>query len=1185
MANLFKLTLAMLASSMAYIMLKLIFIYGITNFVVSTKQYEFRIAWMAPSQQYYNLSASSSVGAFKVALTALSQTPDSSVSKLQNSTIKVKWYDTHCNEKTALGAVLDSKETFNPNIFFGPPCPASLRGVAILAAHWNIPIFDWVSQGKEFQDRKKYSTLVRFLGPLSRFPDVLFHIMSLFSWTQLAVIYDSRDQYQDLGSAISKSQNKSLYRILQMFEVSNNMDEKQLEQIFSELKRNSRVIVMALPWLDMRRYMLVAHRLGMTSGEFAFLCIHSELYTYDTMESDVFSDKAWRKNDSSDDIAREAFEPVLHIMMKPLEKNNWTLFKAVADEYGDKTDPNWNLPIEHTSPDAYSPYLYDATLMWAMLADKILKQNKNPHDGEYMFKMAATLTEEEEIDGLTGRVNLDDKGDRNLDFQVLDMSENGTFTRIITINYLGKGIREVNFEGNKTTDQVSRWPNDKIGVHNAPPDEPECGFDGKKCPEENEQPDNTFIIVFSSAASGFVVIVAIIVHCVLKRYRRIKTLKSMIWQVRFEEIDFVTALLTGSVRSSFKNLARRKGSGNKRKSRPSRTESPLQSELKVSPDHSPAFLSKPEQGTMFGSVAYIRGSLVSVKRLTRSNVNLTNMPKQILQELNRLMELKHQNCCAFVGACIDPGRILLLWEYCVKGSLQDVIWNQNIKLDRMFMFALSQDIAKGLDFIHKSSIHFHGNLKSSNCVVDSRWTCKLADFGVPSLRYCDKCQKEEENPDKLQWTAPEILRSEKTIDKQKADIFSLGVILKEIFTRSGPYTEYSFLRIKEIIDKVRSPVGGSPPFRPKLSVDVRQSQDLFALIEECWSEHIIIRPSAGRILKTLARINPSKMTMIDNMIAILEKHANHLEELVAERTSELDAEKKKTENLLYRMLPQSVADDLKKGKPIEAEHFDETTIYFSDIVGFTTICAGSSPIQVVNLLNSLYTLFDDIITRYDVYKVETIGDAYMLVSGLPKRNGNRHSKEIADCAMDIMASIGSFSIPHQPNNKLKIRIGIHSGPVVAGVVGLAMPRYCLFGDTVNTASRMESTGLPLKIHMSAVTYDQLETFGCYHIMYRGETTVKGKGVMKTYFLVGKDGFSKELPSITEEDLTLKFSPSTSSDLHYMGVGTTSPVTPKTSVTTIKENELEINCDKDTCASEERRLALPRRPSMMEISAL
>ncbi|KAJ8299585.1 hypothetical protein KUTeg_023645, partial [Tegillarca granosa] len=595
-------------------------------------------------------------------------------------------------------------------------------------------------------------------------------------------------------------------------------------------------------------------------------------------------------------------------------------------------------------------------------------------------------------------------------------------------------------------------------------------------------------------------------------------LKSMIWQVRFEEIDFVTALLSGSVRASFRNLGRRRSVPRKsvlpKITKPASANNDVGNT--VSKEDSPQF-HKSEHGTIFGSVAYVRGALVSVKRMSKNTINVT---KEVIQELNQLMELKHQNLCAFVGSCIDPGRVLLLWEYCPKGSLQDVIWNQNIKLDRMFMFALSQDIAKGLEFIHKSSVHFHGNLKSSNCVVDSRWTCKLTDFGVPRIRAMDKTSLtyNEDTLEKLLWTAPEILRGEKIVDRQKADIFSLGIILKEIFTRSGPYTEYPFLTVVEIITKIREHVTGSEhAFRPMIGFDLKPCTDLVSLIEECWGEDPLHRPSAARVSKSLNRINPSKnLTMIDSMLAILEKYANHLEELVAERTSELDAEKKKTENLLYRMLPQSVAEDLKLGKTVKAEQFDEATIYFSDIVGFTTICADSTPIEVVNLLNSLYTLFDDIITRYDVYKVETIGDAYMLASGLPKRNGDRHTKEICDCALDILASVGTFCIPHQVGKRLRIRVGIHSGPVVAGVVGLAMPRYCLFGDTVNTASRMESTGLPLKIHLSSAARENLENYPGYHLNCRGEINVKGKGIMKTYFLYGRDGFAKDLPKIEED---------------------------------------------------------------------
>jgi class 3 adenylate cyclase len=198
--------------------------------------------------------------------------------------------------------------------------------------------------------------------------------------------------------------------------------------------------------------------------------------------------------------------------------------------------------------------------------------------------------------------------------------------------------------------------------------------------------------------------------------------------------------------------------------------------------------------------------------------------------------------------------------------------------------------------------------------------------------------------------------------------------------------------------------------------------------------------------------------IFDNMMAMMEKYANNLEVLVDERTDQLQEEKKKTEALLYEMLPRPVAEQLKRGNKVEAESFDCVTIYFSDIVGFTSMSAESTPLQVVDFLNDLYTCFDSIIEHYDVYKVETIGDAYMVVSGLPIRNDNQHAAEIASMSLHLLAEVKQFTIRHRPKEKLMLRIGIHSGPVCAGVVGLKMPRYCLFGDTVNTASRMESTG-------------------------------------------------------------------------------------------------------------------------------
>ncbi|OXB83081.1 UNVERIFIED_CONTAM: hypothetical protein H355_016645 [Colinus virginianus] len=212
----------------------------------------------------------------------------------------------------------------------------------------------------------------------------------------------------------------------------------------------------------------------------------------------------------------------------------------------------------------------------------------------------------------------------------------------------------------------------------------------------------------------------------------------------------------------------------------------------------------------------------------------------------------------------------------------------------------------------------------------------------------------------------------------------------------------------------------------------------------------------------------------------------------------LEEEKKKTEALLYAMLPQHVANQLKEGKRVEAGEFKECTILFSDVVTFTNICAQCEPIQIVLMLNSMYLQFDRLTTVHDVYKVETIGDAYMVVGGVPVPVST-HAERVANFALGIIIAAKGVQNPVS-GNPIQIRVGIHTGPVLAGVVGEKMPRYCLFGDTVNIASRMESHGIPSKIHLSSSAYQCLK-YKNFEMTERGEIEVKGKGKMHTYFLI------------------------------------------------------------------------------------
>uniref|UniRef100_A0A0N5C0T5 Guanylate cyclase n=1 Tax=Strongyloides papillosus TaxID=174720 RepID=A0A0N5C0T5_STREA len=464
-----------------------------------------------------------------------------------------------------------------------------------------------------------------------------------------------------------------------------------------------------------------------------------------------------------------------------------------------------------------------------------------------------------------------------------------------------------------------------------------------------------------------------------------------------------------------------------------------------------------------------------------------------------LREIDHENLNKFIGLTEYKQYVIPIWKYCSRGSLKDWALNANIDLEPFYIVSIMDGIASGISFIHNSKIGYHGRLTSSTCLLDNHYQVKITNFGINLL--AENFQRTE---NEQLYTAPELLRTSSYSGTKEGDIYSFAIISSELLNKAPAwFDKHEEMLTHEIIMKIKKSRLGN--FRPAIhdKYEEKWVKDIIKLVKECWSEDPMSRKKIG-VVKTIIKkaVKVKNINLMDYMFQKTENYAAELEEDVRNRTRELYEEKKKCDILLYRMMPKSVVEKLKSGEEVQPEYFESATVFFSDVVSFTDLCAQCTPLQVVSFLNQLYSRFDELIEKYDAYKVETIGDAYLVVSGIPIRNGDKHGELIANMALGFMESLPSFKLSFLPDYRLNLRIGLHTGSVVAGVVGLQMPRYCLFGDTVNTASRMESNGMPGCIHMSSDMYGLLSELGGFEMECRGEVMIKGKGLLKTYWLIG-----------------------------------------------------------------------------------
>lgn len=294
------------------------------------------------------------------------------------------------------------------------------------------------------------------------------------------------------------------------------------------------------------------------------------------------------------------------------------------------------------------------------------------------------------------------------------------------------------------------------------------------------------------------------------------------------------------------------------------------------------------------------------------------------------------------------------------------------------------------------------------------------------------------------------------------------------------YKEYTSLVEKEYVFKVRA-------------------RDIYGNISEEASLNLVVEPPFYRTIYAFIIYIIVFGAIIYMILKLNElRHAKErfsLEKLVEDRTNELAYQKEQTEQLVSKLLPQNAADELKKTGKAKSQKYEKVTVLFADIQGFTAIAEYTTPENLIAYLNEIFISFDKVIAEYNIEKIKTIGDAYMCAGGMPNKDIT-NPIEVVLAALEMQRRIREMNKTRAL--KLEIRIGVHTGPIVAGVVGSKKLEYDIWGDTVNIASRMETHGLINKVNISEETYHAVKDF--YVCQYRGKIEVKYKGEMEMYFV-------------------------------------------------------------------------------------
>ena len=421
-----------------------------------------------------------------------------------------------------------------------------------------------------------------------------------------------------------------------------------------------------------------------------------------------------------------------------------------------------------------------------------------------------------------------------------------------------------------------------------------------------------------------------------------------------------------------------------------------------------------------------RDKRLMLKKLPKKSICVD---RKLRMEWKMLRDLRHPNINRFMGVTVTAPNICILYEYCSKGSLYDILSSVDMAFDWDFKYTFLYDIVRAMCEIHNSPLNYHGHLTSKNCLVNSRWMVQIGDFGLtefrkqnPSANPSTKSEKAKSKD--LLWTAPENLTEPVTCSKE-GDVYSFGIILSEVITQKPPYFDRQ-MQVGEIIHYVKKRC--IPPFRPNLpqQTDINQ---LTNLMVSCWNETPDQRPTFKNIKLIIQKLRGPKVDIIENMMSMMEKYSKELEKIIEDANDMIARERQRNNEFILKSLPKPLAEMLLLANShgyLAPFHLKRVAFMSVSIADFSQY--DITPEKLVEVINDFHKLLEKLLYKYkNVHTLYSFKEERMICSNVPGYNPQSNAQTLLQIAIRLFHDRNEQNWRHVPNNKIIMKVMLHSG--------------------------------------------------------------------------------------------------------------------------------------------------------------